>query len=251
MEAIVMHFRSQGLSLAYETLGEGPPVILVHGFASHRAVNWKGTGWLEALSKSGYRAVAYDARGHGESDKPRDMAAYRLERHAGDLAALMDHLRIAQAPLIGYSMGARIVLKLLLEEPERVTKAVLGGLGLPERDPAFVEAVARALEAPDPASVADPLAARFRSFAERHKGDLLALAACFRGVHEKLDLSHAASVAAPVLVVVGAKDDHVMRPEALAAAIPRARLVTIPDRDHMTVVGDPRFKDAVLAFLSE
>ena len=243
------HFRSEGLSLAYEAVGEGPPVILVHGFASNRVVNWKGTSWLDALANAGYRVVALDCRGHGESDKPRAVEAYRLTRHVRDVEALMDHLGIAKASFVGYSMGARIVLKLLLTQPARATKAVLGGLGLPERDPAFVETVARAFEAADLSSVTDPLALRFRSFAERQGGDLLALAACFRGVHGPFDLSDAARIAVPVLIVAGEKDDHVTKPAVLAAAIPGARLVEVPGRDHMTVVGDPRFKDAALEFL--
>jgi pimeloyl-ACP methyl ester carboxylesterase len=246
----VTSFRSEGLSLAYDDAGEGPPVILVHGFASNRAVNWKGTSWFAALAYAGYRLVAFDCRGHGESDKPRDVEAYRLSRHVQDVEALMDHLKIASAAFLGYSMGARIVLKLLLTRPARTTKAVLGGLGLPEREPKFVEAVARALEAPDRASVADPIAMRFRSFAERQGGDLAALAACFRGVHGPFDLSGAAGIQAPVLIVVGENDDHVSNPAALADAIPHARLVTVAGRDHMTVVGDQRFKNVVLDFLS-
>lgn len=243
------HFQSDGLSLAYESVGDGPPIILVHGFASNRAVNWEGPNWFGALAAAGYRVVALDCRGHGESDKPHDVEAYRLSRHVQDVVALMDHLHITAAPLIGYSMGARIVLKLLLTRPARVTKAVLGGLGLPEREPKFVEAVAQAFEAPDLSTITDPIARRFRGFAERQGGDLLALAACFRGVHGPFDLLEAARIASPVLIVVGEKDDQITDPEALAAAIPGAHLVTVPERDHMTVVGDPRFKDAVLKFL--
>jgi pimeloyl-ACP methyl ester carboxylesterase len=245
----VSFFRSDGLSLAYEVLGEGPPVILVHGFASNRNVNWERTSWYEALADAGYRVVALDCRGHGESDKPRDVVAYQIDRHVRDVTTLMDHLGLAKAALMGYSMGARIVLKLLLTQPARATKVVLGGLGLPERDPAFVETVARAFEAPDMSAVTDPIARRFRGFAERQGGDLKALAACFRGVHGRFDLSEASRITVPVHIVVGENDDHVTKPAALAAAIPGARLVTIAGRDHMTVVGDPRFKSVVLEFL--
>lgn len=248
---MVQHFRSDGLLIAYETAGSGPPVILVHGFASSHRINWLETSWMEALAQAGFRAIALDCRGHGGSDKPRAAEAYRLAHHVHDLRALMDHLDLQRANLIGYSMGARIVLALLLEEPVRGEKVVVGGFGLPTRDPQFVERVARALEAPDASANADPVALRFRRFAERHGGDLVALAACFRGVvQEPFGLADLAAVTCPVLVVAGAKDDQIVRPEDLAAAIPGARLVTIPGRDHMTVVGDPRFKSAALDFFA-
>lgn len=242
-------FNSAGLSLAYEALGAGPPIVLVHGFASNRVVNWKGTGWFEALADAGFRVIALDCRGHGESDKPHAQAAYRLSRHVEDVLALMDHLGIAKAALMGYSMGARIVFELLLAHPGRVAKAVLGGVGLPHRDPEFTEAVAAAFEAPDISAVTDPVGSRFRKFAERQRGDLKALAACFRAIHEPLSRDDVPKIAAPVLVVAGEKDDLITDPEGFAATIPGARLVTVPDRDHMTTVGDPRYKDAVLNFL--
>lgn len=243
------HFNSGGLSIVYEVVGEGPPVVLVHGFASNRAVNWMGTGWFAALADAGYRVIALDCRGHGESDKPHAQAAYRLGRHVEDVLALMDHLGVAKASLMGYSMGARIVFEFLLAHPERVVKAVLGGVGLPHRDPKFTEAVAVALEAPDASAITDPVGLRYRKFAERQRGDLAALAACFRAIHEPLTRSGTPQVAVPVLVVAGEKDDQIIDPEGFAATIPGARLVTVPGRDHMTTVGDPRFKDAVLNFL--
>lgn len=247
---MVQHFRSEGLRIAYETTGAGPPVILVHGFASSHRINWLETGWMEAVAQAGFRAIALDCRGHGASDKPHTVEAYRVTRHVQDVCALMDHLDARRARFIGYSMGARIVLALLLSHPGRVEKAVAGGFGLPARDPEAVERIARAFEAEDASGVSDPVALRFRRFAERHGGDLKALAACFRGVvQDPFGLADLAAIACPVLVVAGGKDDQIVRPEALAAAIPGARLVTIPGRDHMTVVGDPRFKAAALDFL--
>ncbi|MEC9343628.1 MAG: alpha/beta fold hydrolase, partial [Pseudomonadota bacterium] len=101
------------LELAYLDEGEGrETVLLVHGFASTRTVNWVNTGWVRALREAGYRVVAFDNRGHGESTKFHDSADYSLERMAGDAMALLDHLGIDRTHVVGYSMGARIAATL-------------------------------------------------------------------------------------------------------------------------------------------
>ncbi|HEY0104624.1 MAG TPA: alpha/beta fold hydrolase, partial [Rhizomicrobium sp.] len=96
-------FPSGGLTLAYDDIGgrgEGRPMILVHGFATNRAENWRRLGWYGALERRRTRAVALDLRGHGESAKPHDPSAYGRENMAGDILALMDHLDIARAHVL-------------------------------------------------------------------------------------------------------------------------------------------------------
>ncbi len=97
--------------------GDGEPILLIHGFASNHFVNWVSPGWVKTLNDAGYRAIAFDNRGHGASSKSYDPADYTPHKMAGDAAALLAHLGIDRAHVMGYSMGARIAAFLALAEP--------------------------------------------------------------------------------------------------------------------------------------
>ena len=122
-------FVSDGIRLAFIDEGAGDPVLLIHGFASSAKINWVEPGWVSLLTRSGFRAVAIDNRGHGESDKLYDRALYSAPLMAQDARRLLDHLGITRADAMGYSMGARITAFLALAHPERVRSAIFGGLG--------------------------------------------------------------------------------------------------------------------------
>ncbi len=126
-----MDFSSDGVRLHFELHGpdDGTPIIVVHGFASDYRLNWVGSRWQETLTGSGFRVIGLDCRGHGQSDKPHDEAAYTLEVMTADVVRLLDHVDVAEAAHLGYSMGARIGLEVVLDNPERITRAVLGGIG--------------------------------------------------------------------------------------------------------------------------
>ena len=104
--------------------------MLVHGFASTKEVNWVQPGWVTTLMRDGRRVIALDNRGHGASSKLYDPAAYHSATMAEDVCALLDHLKIERADVMGYSMGARITAYLAVKHPERVRSAILGGLGI-------------------------------------------------------------------------------------------------------------------------
>ncbi|MGE3144465.1 MAG: alpha/beta fold hydrolase [Pseudorhodoplanes sp.] len=245
-------FSHDGIELAYLDEGEGDPVLMIHGFASTKEVNWAYPGWVAALRRAGRRAIAIDNRGHGESQKLYDPALYHTALMAGDARALLDHLAIARADIMGYSMGARIAAFLALKHPDRVRAAILGGLGIRLVDGVGLpESIADALEAPSLADVADPTGRTFRSFAEQTKSDRRALAACIRGTRQTLSRDEVARIRVPMLVAVGTKDAVAGSAQQLAALIPGARAVDIPDRDHMLAVGDKVFKAEVEKFLSE
>src|SRR6202451_1480134 len=107
-------FTSGGLSIAYDDIhpadGSAGTVALVHGFATSRAENWRRLGWYGAFERKGFRVVALDLRGHGESEKPHDPAAYGGDALGGDIVGLMDHLELGRVDLLGYSIGARLSL---------------------------------------------------------------------------------------------------------------------------------------------
>jgi pimeloyl-ACP methyl ester carboxylesterase len=194
--------------------------------------------------------ILFDNRGHGASDKPHDAASYATGRMAGDALALLDHLSIERADVMGYSMGARIAAFLALERPARVRTLLLGGLGIHLVDGVGLPTtIAEALEAPSLADVSDPMGRMFRAFADQNRSDLSALAACIRGSRQTLTPAEAGQLAMPVLVSVGTRDPIAGDPAALARLIPRGEAFAIPDRDHNLAVGDKAHKLAVLGFL--
>ena len=243
-------FDSDGVRIAFIDEGKGEPVLLIHGFASSVRTNWIEPGWMSFLTGHGFRVVAFDNRGHGESEKLYDRALYGAPLMAADARRLMDHLAIARADVMGYSMGARITAFLALERPERVRSVIFGGLGgNMVRLMAGTGPIARALEAASIDEVQNPTARTFRAFAETTGSDLKALAACIRASREPITRDMVAAIKCPVLVAAGTEDVIGGPAEELASLIPGAEALPIPRRDHMLAVGDKVYKDGVLAFL--
>lgn len=250
-------FSSDGVSIAYVDLaptGEVPrheTVVLVHGFASNHAVNWVNTQWTKTLTHAGYRVVALDNRGHGQSGKLYDPAAYSSDLMAEDVRRLMDHLDIPRAAVMGYSMGARISAHLALAHPRRLNALLLGGLGIH-----LVEGVglplgiADAMESPSLDTLTDPMQRMFRAFAEQTGSDLKALAACIRGSRQTLSAAQVGQISVPTLVSVGTTDAVSGSGPELVKLIPNAESFAIEGRDHNLAVGDKSHKQAVLAFLA-
>ena len=245
-----------GVALAFERTGVpgGAPVMLVHGFGSSRSQNWKSTGWVSTLTEAGFAITAMDCRGHGESGKPHDPAAYGHDRMAQDVLAVMEAAGLDQVLLCGYSMGGFISLRLTAAHPERVTKLALAGVGEyylrgPRiSDPGSRDLLAEALETDDPSGLTDKRAIMFRAFAEQPGKDRFALAACMRAMSPRLPSETLARFAQPVLVVCGEMDDIAGPPDALAAQFRHGFAITIPARDHMSAVGDRKTRAAVADF---
>ncbi len=185
--AELQHFLSDGVDIAFiDTKPQGrdlnEPILLIHGFASNLRINWVNPRWVEALTQAGRRVVAFDNRGHGQSQKLHAPADYHADLMTRDAANLLAHLGIERADVMGYSMGARIASFLVLAEPRLVRSLILGGLGdRLVRDGGLPEAIAEAMEAPSLDSLIDPTQRLFRGFAEQTKSDRAALAACVRG----------------------------------------------------------------------
>jgi pimeloyl-ACP methyl ester carboxylesterase len=244
-------FDSDGVRISYVDEGEGEPILLIHGFASNVSTNWIDPQWVRTLVKAGRRVIAYDNRGHGQSEKLYDSDRYGAPEMAEDARRLLDHLGIARADVLGYSMGARIAAFLVFAHPERVRSVIFGGLGINMvRGMIGSGPLAKALEAPSIEDVTNDTARSFRAFAEQTKSDLKALAACMRGPREKVAAEQLATIKVPVLVAVGSEDVIGGSGAALAALIPGAQFLDIAGRDHMKAVGDARFKQGVLDFLT-
>lgn len=241
---------SDGVRIAYEVIGRGDPIVLVHGFGASRVQNWRAPGWYETLTGAGYRVVALDCRGHGESSKPHNPSAYGEAAMANDIAAVMRAAGHERAFVMGYSMGGSLMIRLMHDRPHSVRAAIIGGVGSNyfTRSNEWRASIAGGLLANDPSSLS-PVQKMFRDFASQPDKDILALAACMGALRDHLSRDELAAIVTPTLVVCGEADTVSGPAEALASALGNARAVTVPKRDHMLTVGDKVYKRAALEFL--
>jgi pimeloyl-ACP methyl ester carboxylesterase len=246
----------KGAEIFFTDQGEGDALILVHGFAASSEENWAKAGWLSMLTRAKRRVVTLDLRGHGKSAKPHRPEDYSLPLMAGDVIALTEHLQLKKPDLIGFSLGARVVLEALRMRGDRFLLGVLAGVGdflvnpREERDP---EIGARAMEAASADDISDDMAKRFRLFAEGQGQDLKALAAVSRGLWamgRPWTREMLADVKNETLVIAGAGDDLAGPPEPLAGYFPNAKAKRIPGCGHMDCLTQPMFKAAVMDFLA-
>lgn len=244
-------FNNGAVEIAYLDEGEGEPIILVHGFASSKNVNWVYPTWVSELKKYDRRVIALDNRGHGDSEKLYDSEDYHIGIMASDVRALMDHLDLERADMMGYSLGSRITGYLAQSQPQRIRSAIFGGLGIGMiKGGGPGEKVAEALEADSIDDVTDPMGRTFRAFADQTRSDRRALAACLRGSRRLMTEQEAASISVPVLIAVGTEDDIAGSAHELGKVISNSEVLDIPRRDHMRAVGDRVYKAGVLDFLS-
>jgi len=247
-------FDSNGVAIDYDVEGDGPPIVLVHGFASNAQGIWRAPGIIKALVDSGRRVITLDCRGHGKSGKPHDPEDYAGTAMPDDVIALMDHLDVRVADLWGYSMGGIFAATLLVNHPERFRSVILSGIGdallASGRSRVQSERIAAALETDGGANAGDATARNFRVFAERSGNDLAALGAMQKSTRNGFDPAKLTQTKLPVLILVGDKDTLIVSADKLAAAIPRAEYAKVPG-DHLTAVVAPEFKAAGLAFLAK
>lgn len=242
-------FDSNGIEIFYEIHGKGEPVILVHGFASNVKVNWLSTGWVSDLKDAGYQAIVMDNRGHGRSQKLYQTSYYPADVMAEDVLALIDHLHVAPAHLLGYSMGSRISTFAAIKAPEKVKSLTIGGMGVN-----LVNGVGNALPivdallAQNDEDVKSHVGKMFRNFAQNTGSDLRALAACMAAARTPIKQEALDKLDLPVLVVAGSEDDIAGSVPDLVEKMPNAQGVTIKGRNHMRLTGDKKFKAKVIDF---
>jgi len=243
---------SGGIDIAFETAGDGPPVLLIHGFGANRTITWRNTGWFDVLVKAGHRVIALDCRGHGQSAKPHRPDGYEDGLMAADCARVLEQAGAGAADVMGYSMGAQLAIRLMHDHPALVRRCVLAGAGETyfKRSTEVNEAIAQGLEAADPATVTLPIAKEFRTFCERAGDDLVAMAACMRRPRRIFSPQELSQIPQPVLVVCGSDDAIAGSPETLANAFPGGQSLIVPRRNHHSTVGDRSYKEAVVNFFA-
>ena len=237
-----------GISIAYQSAGEGRTVLMLHGFLADAERNWIGPDIADAVIAAGFKVIAPDLRGHGKSGAPTDAAHWPRDVLVDDQFALIAHLGLKDFDLVGYSLGARTAARMLVRgaSPRR---AVLGGMGAS----GIMEAGARAAMFEDSIlngdKAKDPRAGRYiqatiahsglnaqaligvlKSFAPTTKGELMA-------------------IRVPTLVVSGDKDQDNGSAEELAELLPNGEVASVPG-DHLTAVVEPLLANTIAAYLA-
>jgi pimeloyl-ACP methyl ester carboxylesterase len=248
-------FDSNGVQIQYVDQGRGAPVVLLHGFTGSYARHWEGPGVIGALESAGYRVIAMDCRGHGQSGKPHDASQYGLEM-VQDVLRLLDHLHIDRAHIVGYSMGGGIAAQLLVRYPNRVKTVTLLGAGWEGDDPTalrslmaeladgFAKRDASALVARVAASGPNtpaPTAAEIAAMNEAlfARNDALALSACARSMTALFEVSadRLRAVTVPVLAIGGELDTPNVESVARMKTVVRGlQVVELPGANHATSV---------------
>lgn len=246
-------FDSNGVPIHYLDRGRGEPVVLIHGFTGSSARHWEAPGVVDALEKGGYRAIAMDCRGHGQSGKPHEASQYGTEM-VGDVVRLLDHLKIQRAHIVGYSMGGAIATQMLVKHPDRLLTVTLLGAGWAGEDLTALNAQMLALadsfakkdasylirgvnagaaNGPTDAEVAALSAALFA------RNDADALAAAARGMTALYDVPRESlrSVRLPVLALVGEHDSmNVDAVKRMTGLVPGLEVIELPGATHASSV---------------
>jgi pimeloyl-ACP methyl ester carboxylesterase len=261
-------FDSRGVKIRYIDVGRGEPVVLIHGFSSSLDANWGQTKVIDALAKD-FRVIALDCRGHGKSDKPHDAASYGLAM-IEDVARLLDHLGIARAHIVGYSMGGAITGKFITTHPDRVITAVFGGsaprLGWPPQAERDAHELAESLEQGkgvrplilrltppnEPKPSDETIEQQSRAIIGRN--DPLALAAVQRGNKaQTVTLAEVRALRMPLLAVIGSADPIKAGVDAFKTIKPELIVVVIEGATHSGArgaPGRPEFAAAVHDFIA-
>lgn len=255
-------FDSAGVPIRYITKGVGDPVVLIHGFSASAETNWVLPGVFQRLAED-FQVIAIDLRGHGKSGKPLEESAYGVEM-ARDVIRLLDHLKIRQAHIVGYSMGGFITMKLLTLAPERFLSAVVGGAGWARPDAegeTFRDELVASLESGegitpllraltpegDPPMSDEQLATLNRMVLAAN--DPRALAAAIRSM-DQLDVTAEQLRAneVPTLAIVGSKDPLKEGVDAMVGVMGELEVRVLDGADHITAVQSPELAESMRDF---
>jgi pimeloyl-ACP methyl ester carboxylesterase len=244
-----------GVSIYYEVHGKGPAILLSHGYSATSQM-WQGQ--IEPLSKS-HTLITWDMRGHGQSDSPKDQGAYSEEATVGDMAAILDAVGAKKAIVGGLSLGGYMSLAFNLKYPDRVRALLIidTGPGYRKDEPRAewnvrAERTAQGFER-DGLSV---LKSRSKEMAMSTHRSAEGLARAARGMLAQRDdrvINSLPNIKSPSIVVCGSEDKpFIGASEYMAAKIPGARLVMIPQAGHAANIDQPKlFNESILGFIGQ
>ncbi|WP_424141247.1 alpha/beta fold hydrolase [Sphingosinicella humi] len=237
-----------GVSLAWREMGEGRPLLLIHGYVSNAFVNWIRYGHARHIADAGFRVIMPDLRGHGDSDKPHDPACYKPDVLADDAFDLVRHLGLTDYDLAGYSLGARTSVR-MMAKGAKPRRAVLSGMGLDgilntQGRGGYFRHVLTNIGSFERGS-SEWLTEAFLKTTDGDPEALLLILDTFVDTSRE----ELAAIDLPVLVVTGDDDDDNGSGEALAEALPHGRFERIPG-NHMSAVTKPELGRAIASFLA-
>jgi pimeloyl-ACP methyl ester carboxylesterase len=238
-----------GVRLAYQEVGQGRPLVLLHGITGDASL-WLHHGQAETIAASGHRVIMPDFRGHGRSARPHDASAYPGDVLADDGFALLEHLGLDDYDLGGYSLGARIVVRMLVRgaTPGRAVVAGQGMrevLGIGGGAGSFLRRVFAGAETYEPGSSEERTAQWLRSTGQDPVALLNVLDSVLATPVEPLG-----RIQVPTLVAVGSDDERADSADQLVAALPNATRAMVPG-DHRTAVATPELVTAITDFLAD
>ncbi|SMQ85765.1 Pimeloyl-ACP methyl ester carboxylesterase [Devosia lucknowensis] len=259
LDGVRIHYKDAG--------GRGEPVLFIHGYTASIGGQWGRPGLIAGIRERGWRTIAFDLRGHGMSDRPHDGAAYAGERMARDIEALLDHLDIQRAHLVGYSLGAHILVHGLTLFPERAATVCLGGAAgrwnwteaetlavMDEADELETGSIGKHILRLWPPGKPRPTDEELRALSDRKlEGmDARALAAIKRAMPDhQVSVQQMQALKMPILAVVGTGDGQLEAMRQLAGFHPGVTLVEVPGAGHGDCPGKPEYLDALSAFLTQ
>jgi pimeloyl-ACP methyl ester carboxylesterase len=241
---------SDGVKIHYLEAGRGTPVVLIHGYTGSAEGNWFANGVAEALARN-HRVVAIDCRGHGKSDKPHDPLKYGPQL-VKDVLEMMDHLKIDQAHVHGYSMGGFIVTGLLARAPQRFITASYGGSGVGEVDDKYKAEVPPDNPGRDP--LEDEASKKLRSRPDRDQDALEAVRQYpwKPGERGNIDL---AKIRIPVLAINGEFDRPNAKTHRMKRELANFQSVVLPGKSHLTAIMagyiPQQYIDTLVRFINE
>jgi len=220
-------FVVKGVKLHYLVQGAGEPVVLIHGLYASAQMNWGFPGIIAELAKN-HQVIAMDMPGHGKSDKPEAEDAYG-QQMVEDVVALMDHLKVKKAHIVGYSMGGMIAGKLMVTHPDRVTTCILGGMGWLR---------------------ADAATEKFWEHMRIRDGGILP-AACIHGFAKfAFTEEQLKAIKLPVEIIIGDRDPiKKMYVDPLLAVRNDWPVVEIAGAGHIICIIKPQFKEEIVKWL--
>lgn len=256
------YFDSNGCKIHYRVEGNGPPIILIHGYGVNADINWRWNGIIRKLRKD-FTVISLDVRGHGLSDKPQNPECYGIEM-VNDIVRLMDHLKIPKAYIMGYSMGGFITLKFITMYPDRVIKAIVGGAGYEKPDGENLKILMDLVESLESGKGYYPLTKALepnRKEPPRWKIKLIDF--CINRLSDTKSMANVMKKfldlqiseeslknnKVPILVIVGSKDPLKGGVEALEKILSNGKVIYLKNKDHGTALLTPKFIKAVLEFL--
>jgi CubicO group peptidase (beta-lactamase class C family) len=228
---------NDGVRIHYEVQGEGPPLVLMH-WLTGSLEDWRVFGYVDALKES-YRLILIDARGHGQSDKPHDPAAYVLEKQAGDIVAVLDKLGVDKAHYYGYSLGGELGWALAKYVPDRFSSLMIGGASPEDFDPSAEIARDRGLGTEEYGNMAAGVLSGYgfsrpKIYAIYAATDFEAVIADLQAISTPNFAADLPGMTMPVLLLAGTGDEDYRAMEAATSKLPNATFASLPGNDHMT-----------------